>query len=172
MARPCLIGFRSIANNAEIDTIWETWRETLEPQREALNTELDTSHEEWQIPREADDDWSAEAKRLHAEWWEGRIARQREIAVDENDEFVGVRDAAGARTADEMDFADVVMEHLKTAGVQQSAKEDRISFSTVQGWPGKFIAAEGRYVEGESEDAPERRAGIFIGPRVRYRHAR
>lgn len=31
-------------------------------------------------------------------------------------------------------------------------------------WPGDWIAAEGRYREGEGEDAAERRAGIFIGP--------
>jgi len=56
----------------------------------------------------------------------------------------------------------MVLENLKTSGVQQSAKEDRITFSTLSPWPGRFIAAEGRYVEGE--DGPERRAGIFIGP--------
>ena len=31
------------------------------------------------IPREAGADWRAEAKDAHAKWWEGRIARQREI---------------------------------------------------------------------------------------------
>jgi hypothetical protein len=41
-------------------------------------TDLDTL-EEWQIPREAEDSWSKEAKSLHAKWWEQRIARQKEI---------------------------------------------------------------------------------------------
>ena len=73
------ITLKSIANNAEIDVIWERWRETLEPLREALNTELSKSWEEWEIPREPDDVWSERAKELHAEWWGARIARQMEI---------------------------------------------------------------------------------------------
>ncbi len=34
------ITLKSIANNAEIDVIWEKWQATLEPLRERLNTEL------------------------------------------------------------------------------------------------------------------------------------
>src|SRR5262249_49970111 len=34
---------------------------------------------EWEIPRKADQAWPESAKTLHAEWWEARIARQREI---------------------------------------------------------------------------------------------
>ena len=60
----------------------------------------------------------------------------------------------------EQDFASMVLENLKSAGVHQAAKEDRISFTTMDGWPGGYIAAEGRYMEGETE----KRAGIFIGP--------
>lgn len=73
------ITLKSIANNAEIDVIWEKWQETLEPLREKLNAALQMRWEEWEIPREADDEWPEEAKRLHAEWWEARIARQKEI---------------------------------------------------------------------------------------------
>ena len=51
------ITLKSIANNAEIDTIWERWQETLEPLRDDLNAQLDQDWEEWQIPREADDAW-------------------------------------------------------------------------------------------------------------------
>ena len=73
------ITLKSIANNAEIDVIWERWRETLEPLRDDLNTRLDTDWEEWQIPREASEDWSAKAVETHRLWWEARIARQQEI---------------------------------------------------------------------------------------------
>jgi adenine-specific DNA-methyltransferase len=31
------------------------------------------------MPREAEAKWSAAAKDLHRQWWENRIARQREI---------------------------------------------------------------------------------------------
>jgi adenine-specific DNA-methyltransferase len=73
------ITLKSIANNAEIDVIWERWEETLEPLREALNGDVSESWEEWEIPRQAEDAWSGRAKGLHAQWWEARIARQKEI---------------------------------------------------------------------------------------------
>ena len=73
------ITLKSIANNAEIDVIWERWQETLEPLRDDLNARLDGDWEEWQIPREASEDWPAEAVEAHRLWWEARIARQQEI---------------------------------------------------------------------------------------------
>ena len=44
-----------------------------------MRLELQKSWEEWEIPREADARWSAQAKQLHADWWQTRIARQKEI---------------------------------------------------------------------------------------------
>ena len=73
------VTLRSIANNAEIDVIWETFQESLEPLRKQLNRAVAKSWEEWEVPRDAEANWSSEAKRLHAQWWEQRIARQKEI---------------------------------------------------------------------------------------------
>ena len=73
------VTLKSIANNAEIDVIWKHWQDTLEPLREDLNARLDCDWEEWQIPREASQDWSAEAAETLRLWWEARIARQQEI---------------------------------------------------------------------------------------------
>jgi adenine-specific DNA-methyltransferase len=73
------VTLKSIANNAEIDVIWEKWQETLEPLREQLNTALEHSWEEWEIPRDSETSWPASVTRLHSEWWEARIARQKEI---------------------------------------------------------------------------------------------
>ena len=73
------ITLKSIANNAEIDVIWERWQETLEPLRDDLNARLDADWEEWQVPRETSEDWPAEAVETHRLWWEARIARQQEI---------------------------------------------------------------------------------------------
>ena len=73
------ITLRAIANNAEIDVIYETFQEKLESLRHGLNRSLDTAWEEWEIPREADESWSKEAQSVHQQWWELRIARQREI---------------------------------------------------------------------------------------------
>ena len=43
------ITLKAIANNAEIDVIWERWQETLEPLRADLNGALDRTWEEWEI---------------------------------------------------------------------------------------------------------------------------
>ena len=73
------ITLRDIANNAEIDVIYEEHQEKLEPLREELNRALETAWEEWEIPREVDEEWDEDAQTLHRQWWEQRIARQREI---------------------------------------------------------------------------------------------
>src|SRR4029077_18444313 len=63
----------------EIDFIWEKFQAILEPPREQLNSSLKQKWEEWEIPREADEKWPQNARNLHAEWWQQRIARQKEI---------------------------------------------------------------------------------------------
>jgi adenine-specific DNA-methyltransferase len=73
------ITLKSIANNAEIDVIWDNWQAKLEPLREKLNGALKTRWQEWDIPREADKAWPEPAKKLHADWWQARIGRQKEI---------------------------------------------------------------------------------------------
>ena len=57
-------------------------------------------------------------------------------------------------------FTEMVLENLRAAGVQQPRKRDRIEFSSIEPWAGTYIAAQGRYLQGERE----RRAAIFIGP--------
>jgi adenine-specific DNA-methyltransferase len=47
-----IIYLKSIANNAEIDVIWEKWQQKLEPLRERLNAALGTTWREWEIPRD------------------------------------------------------------------------------------------------------------------------
>lgn len=94
------------------------------------------------------------------------LSPHRTLAVDWDDELIDVLEAAeGKRKVTERDeavhdFAHMILENLKVAGVQQAHKEDRISFTSLTGWPGDFICAEGAYTEGEKQ----KRAGIFIGP--------
>lgn len=201
------ITLKSIANNAEIDVVWEKWQATLDPLRTQLNSAIGKTFEEWEIPREATTSWPGAAKAAHAAWWEARIARQNEIdasiaakadteflydkpyidksrvrvagpftveslsphrtlAVDWNDELIDTLEASeGKRKAPEKgdavtDFAHMILENLKAAGVQQAHKEDRITFTALTGWPGRFICAEGLFMEGDYQ----KRAGIFIGP--------
>jgi adenine-specific DNA-methyltransferase len=198
------IMLKSITNNAEIDVIWEKFQQTLEQMREQMNAALNKAWEEWEIPRGAEDKWPANAKALHAEWWQQRIARQKEIdasiaakaeyeylydkpyedikkvrvagpftvesvsphrvlGVDENDELIDrVADKLGY--GETHDFAAMILANLKTAGVQQAHKEDKIVFSAITPWPGELVCAEGRYLELGGEAGTEKRAAIFIGP--------
>ena len=73
------ITLRDIANNAEIDVIYEEYQGKLEPVQEELNRVLETEWEEWEIPRDVDGSWPAETQELHRQWWDLRIAQQREI---------------------------------------------------------------------------------------------
>ena len=66
------VTLKSIANNAEIDVIWERWQESLEPLREELNAALGETWEEWEIPRESGDPWPEPAT---AAWSELHAAR-------------------------------------------------------------------------------------------------
>ncbi|MDW9689383.1 site-specific DNA-methyltransferase [Sinorhizobium meliloti] len=215
------VTLKSIANNAEIDVIWEKWQEVLTPLRRQLNEALVTTFEEWEIPRDLDrwlDSKDGQAKvhlttdavrKLHAGWWEARIARQKEIdasiarAADvellydrpyedkarvrvagpftveslsphrvvaaREDTLGGELAASGTITSrastpanmPEADFGEMVLAHLRSAGVHQQEKRDTIHFNSIDPWPGNYIAAEGRYADG---GAVEKRAAILIGP--------
>ena len=197
------ITLKSIANNAEIDVIWEKYQQRLEPLRAELNKALGSSWQEWEIPREADEKWGPTAKEAHKRWWQLRIARQKEmdasiaakadfeylydkpyedkkkvrvagpftveslsphrvLAVDENDDLIDPA-KQGQAAGGEQDFVQMILENLKTAGVQQSRKDDKITFTSLVPWPGDRVCAEGRYVEGGGQ-GPEKRAAVFIGP--------
>jgi adenine-specific DNA-methyltransferase len=195
------VTLKSIANNAEIDVIYDKWQAKMEPLREDLNKALKKKWEEWEIPREADAGWSADAKQTHAEWWTARIARQKEIdasiaakaeyeylydkpyedkkkvrvagpftveslsphrvlGVDENDNLIDPAKQTRAASEADRSFEQVILENLKTAGVQQAHKADKIEFTWLVPWPGSLVCAEGHYEEG----GKDRRAAVFIGP--------
>ena len=250
------ITLKSIANNAEIDVIWEKSQQTLEPLRNELNKLLKRKYEEWEIPREAEDPWPSKAAsifqnireeqtqkddarpnklkelltdlnkdlkrkqpltlntlpdrpadpwdkepaKIHKQWWEARIARQKEIdasiaakaefeylydkpyedkkkvrvagpftveslsphrtlGVDENDELIDPMNVKENRD-EKQSFAQMILDNLKTAGVQQADKSGKIDFVSLVPWPGQMVCAEGKYQEGDAE----RRAAVMIGP--------
>ena len=243
------ITLKSIANNTEIDVIWDKWQMTLEPLHEKLNAALKKTWKEWEIPREPGAPWSATATAtwskfqaartneanstalralnqelgrnytlddvpghprdpweststdLHRRWWEQRIARQKEIdasiatkadyeylynkpyenkktvrvagpftveslsphrvlGVGEDDELIDIGKEDSTAYGAKQSFPQMILENLKTAGVQQANKGDQIAFTALTPWPGELVCAEGCYLEGEAE----KRAGIFIGP--------
>lgn len=49
------ITLKSIANNPQIDEIWERWQSTLHSTLEALNYATGEQWQEWQVPREITD---------------------------------------------------------------------------------------------------------------------
>lgn len=196
------IMLKDIANNSEIDVIWDDFQTRLEPLAADLNRTLGKKWEEWEIPRVAGKDWSATAVAAHSAWWKQRIARQKEIdasiaakagfeylydnpitdnskirvagpftveslsphrtlAVDHDDELIDPN-AERPVPEEEGDFTTMILENLRTSGVHQMDKGDRITFSSVSPWPGTYVCAEARYQEGT--DGPHRRAGIFVGP--------
>ncbi|MDD4195347.1 MAG: DNA methyltransferase [Syntrophorhabdaceae bacterium] len=73
------VTLKSIANNIEIDVIWDRFQEVLEPLRQQLNKTLVKKWEEWEIPLGVNEKWSETAKTLHSRWWQQRIDRQKEI---------------------------------------------------------------------------------------------
>ena len=195
------VTLKSIVNNAEIDVIWEKFQETLEPLRAELNAAVGKGWEEWEIPREADAKWPEATKKLHSQWWDKRIARQKEIdasiaakaeheflydkpyedkkkvrvaspftvesvsphrtlAVGADDELIDTAAEPKEGYGKERDFVQIILENLKTAGVQQAHKEDKITFTSLIPWPGDLVCAEACY----EELGNQKRAAIFIGP--------
>lgn len=73
------VTLKSIANNSEIDVIWDKFQPSMEELRVKLNKELGAHWEEWQIPQQVDPKWTQSAKALHANWWENYKARQKQI---------------------------------------------------------------------------------------------
>jgi adenine-specific DNA-methyltransferase len=72
------ITLKSIANNAEIDVIWEQWQAKLDPARGAeCRAQQDLAGVG--DPARRRPSWPDAAKKLHADWWQARIARQKEI---------------------------------------------------------------------------------------------
>ncbi len=237
------ITLKSIANNAEIDVIWDKFQEKLEPLRAALNQALGKQWQEWEIPRELSKSVRPEpvegrasnspsvlsaapahpstgsgrtgavgevtartAEEIHADWWQQRIAHQKEIdasiaakaeheylydkpytdkkkvrvagpftveslsphrvlAIDENDDLIDNLAESQDGYSEERDFVQMILENLKTAGVQQAHKEDKINFTSLTPWPGDLVCAEGRYLEHPSpQPSPTRGEGAKTKP--------
>ena len=195
------VTLKSIANNSEINVIYEKYQSLINPILSRLNLALNQSFDEWEIPIECDVKWPDEAQKLHHEFCTQRVARQGEIdssiatktefeylfdkpyddkkkvrvagpftvesllphrvlGVDENDFLVDPLRLNNSISS-ERNFAQIILENLKTSGVQQAHKSDKIDFSSITPWPGEFVCAEGFY--SDSSESTAKRAAIFIG---------
>jgi adenine-specific DNA-methyltransferase len=289
------ITLKSIANNAEIDLIWDKFGSILEPLRQQLNQVAEVNWSEWEIPNtpvypwavklaklhtkirdvleereelassfdrgadevdetdvqkhdkkivkafkelnaalgrsytvdslpeHAGDPLPAKALPIHERWWKSRRERQAEIdaSIGTNaeveylfDKPVAIKNVvrvAGPFTVDSLsphrvlaaeeddpllfgqlgetvdddrrisetrlvahpseteaaesdDFVRVVLDNLDKAGVGNTKKGERLRLNGLRPFPGRYVNAEGRYIEGNTDGAPERKAAIFIGP--------
>ena len=71
------ITLKSIANNEEIDAIYEKYQAKLEPLRTSINKAAKKQWEEWEVPREAEG--NSKVAELLAQWWALRQQRQKDI---------------------------------------------------------------------------------------------
>ena len=165
--------------NASIEKTWQEW----EIPRDADKTWPDSAkkfHAEWwraRIARQKEIDASIAAKAEHEHLYDRPFEDKRKVrvagpftveslsphrvlGVDDDDELINGLREGGDEFSRKQTFPEMILENLKTAGVQQAHKEGRIAFTSVVPWPGELVCAEGRYLEGEAE----KRAAIFIGP--------
>ena len=175
--------------NRAVGTAWEEWEIPWEADESWSDEEQDLQRRWWErrIARQKKIDDSIAAKAdyeyLYDKPYEDRskvrvagpftvesISPHRVLGVDENGDVIdGIAEPRNGYNTG-YDFGQVVLENLKRSGVQQAHREDRIAFTSLTPWPGRFVCGDGRYVEGgigEEDDAPpgpERRAAIFIGP--------
>jgi adenine-specific DNA-methyltransferase len=158
---------------------WEEWEIPREPDSK-WPAAATTAHAEWRaarVARQKEIDISiatkAECEYLYDKPYEDKkkvrvagpftvesLSPHRVLGVDENDALLDPAKKARAASESDLSFEQVILENLKTAGVQQAHKEDKIEFTSLILWPGQLVCAEGFYQEG----GKDRRAAIFIGP--------
>ncbi len=167
---------------------WEEWQVPHElPDNPLTTPALKQVHAQWweaRIARQAEIDKAiAEAAdneflydRPHPDNSKVRVAgpftveslSPHRIVPSDAGELVDDLNAADGKRAapdnPETDFAQVVIEYLKSVGIHQSDKNRKIVFDSVNPWPGRWIGAEARFMEGDAETGTMRRAGILIGP--------
>ena len=183
--------------NAALKKRWEEW-EIPHAADDKWSAKVKTLHAEWwkqRIARQQAIDASIAAKadseylydKPYADTKKVRVAGpftveslspHRVLGVDEHDELIDTVAEARLGYGDKPDFAALILDNLRTAGVQQAHKDDRIVFSSLTPWPGDLVCAEGRYGEEEETERDEgrvergkgkrlsaaKRAAIFIGP--------
>ena len=91
------------------------------------------------------------------------LSPHRTLAVDENDELIDPLQKTEGKKAS---FDQMILENLKTAGVQQAHKEDRITFTALTPWPGDLVSPRGGIGK-----ATRRDGRLSSSARVRHRPA-
>ncbi|MGL4423275.1 MAG: site-specific DNA-methyltransferase, partial [Gemmataceae bacterium] len=87
------------------------------------------------------------------------LSPHRMLGVDENDDLI---DPLKQLSSGNQTFEQMVLDHLRVAGVQQAHKADKISFTSLTGWPGKYICAEGIYSQASGKDEQNYHDGLKL----------
>lgn len=140
-----------------LDTFWET--------RIARQKEIDASiaaaaDHEYLYDRPYQDNGKV---RVAGPFTVESLSPHRTVAVDEDDDLIGLDEDPAAPPAPDAsnDFASVILDNLKTAGVQFTDRASRIRFTSLQPRPGDYVCARATF---EDDDGAEKQAGVFIGP--------
>jgi adenine-specific DNA-methyltransferase len=169
--------------NAVLKRKWEEW-EIPSDADSKWSDEARNLHAEWwavRVARQKEIDASIAAKaeyellydkpytdprkvRVAGPFTVESLSPHRVLGVDENGEFIDQVSEKPGSGPPLRSFPEIILDNLRTAGVQQAHKEDRITFTSLTPWPGELICAEGTYAEGGTKNGPTRRAAIFIGP--------
>ena len=166
--------------NTQLGTDWEEWEIPPRPDDD-WEPDARSVHEEWwkaRIARQKEIDASIAANApfeyLYDKPYEDKkvvrvagpftvesLSPHRVLGVGAEDQLLGrAAERPPSDYGERRDFASMILDQLRTAGVQQAHKADRIDFTSVTGWPGDYVCAMGQYMEADRA----RRAGILIGP--------
>lgn len=197
------ITLKSIANNEEIDAIYEKWQQVMEPLRADINKVLEADYEEWEMPRElVDDDFKLKGKEhpdkliseMIEEWWAAKKQRQKEIddsiarradvellydkPYEDNKRIrvcgpftveslsphrvlaMDTERPESEKVEDGGKFENTIIENLRTAGVQNTKKGERLNFTHLEMHAGRYLQARGEY----EERGKVKSVAVCIGP--------
>ena len=141
------ITLKSIANNPDIKQ--SMTREEIDT-AVARYTETETLYDQ---PYEDD-----KRIRVTGPFTVESLSPHRVIVLDEERPAVEIEARKGAGVGQ---FETVVLDNLRKAGVQNTVKNERLSFDRLDPYPGEWLHAEGEYTE---KDGPTKRTAVCIGP--------
>ncbi len=170
--------------NATLQQKWEEWqipRELDAPSR--ARKEAAALHAQWwQLRRERQQEIDASIARkadmetLYDQPYEDpkrvrvagpftveSLSPHRTLSVPEKVKRSTVPDDNGrtVRVFDTNDFGQMILDNLRTAGVQNTRKVERLKFDSVEPFAGQWVHGEGKYTDANGQ---LKRAAICIGP--------
>ena len=172
--------------NQRLGQAWEEWEAPREPQDGWPPAARDLLHQWWELRRarqkEIDESIArhSESETLFDQPYEDRkrlrvagpftvesLSPHRVLSTDEERP---ASETAGQQ-AQASGFERMIIENLRKAGVQNTIKNERLTFDRLEPYAGEYIQAEGEYTEklpspsqGEGMGVRVRRVGVAIGP--------